>query len=616
MTVFNVRNLIKVLIIVAGSMTASHAAQQNSLGAIRKVFIFKEDEQQQLYEAVADRLIKIIHLNPKAIILLPTGSTPLKFYQQVVQKFKADPSLDFSKATFFNLDEYVGLEEGHPLSYQYYMDVNFYGPLRAIDPRRAPQKAHCFLPTVLPGETSNQAAVRYGDTLKKAIASSQGKAIDLAFLGIGGAYPDTDKEGRPCLKGGHIAFNEPGTSVDSSTRMVVLSEKTRLDTAFRFSSLRAFLKEGTVKGTYTTEVPKQAISLGLADIMKAKEIVVMATSEDKAPVIEHVFLHKESDNFPASHLHQHSKTSWYLDEAAATRVREKQKNTHEISEDLPLLLKEKAASDQLPQNKTILVISPHPDDDVICMSATLQKLLSRGNKVHIVYAVSGSNAVRETDQIYKEIYPDFQKQHPHLSPSDLSLLVKEKVREVEAIKATSVLGLKPEDLTFFKAHYYKRRGIPGVQPLQEDDISKMSQLLRQIRPDIVFFAAENDPHGAHGLSTELVASAAQKDKACHNIEFYGYRGAYAEWPLYQAERLIVVPFDEPLMQEKIVAIKAHLSQLDPLFPSFDPRPFWQRAYDRNKQSGTLLKKISGSEFPSYAEVFKRYSFKEFINAYL
>jgi glucosamine-6-phosphate deaminase len=296
-------------------------------------------------------------------------------------------------------------------------------------------------------------------------------------------------------------------------------------------------------------------------------------------------------------------------------VREKQNISQEVSEDLSSLLKEKADPDQLPQDKTILVVSPHPDDDVICMSATLQKLLSRGNKVHIVYAVSGSNAVRETDQIYKEIYPDLQRQHPHLSSKDLSLVVKEKVREIEATRATSVLGLKPEDLTFFKAHYYKRRGIPGIQPLQEDDINKMNQLLRQIKPDIVFFAAENDPHGAHGLSTELVAYAAKKDKACHNIEFYGYRGAYAEWPLYQAERLIIVPFDEALMQDKIKAIKAHLSQLDPLFPSFDPRPFWQRAYDRNKQSGTVLRKICGSE-PSYAEVFKHFTFKEFINAYL
>ena len=585
-------------------------AQPTNVEAPKNIAVYPEENINQLYDAAATQVINVVQKNPQAVIVLPTGSTPLLLYKEIINKFKNDPKIDFSKATFFNLDDYIDLEDGHPLGYQYYMNVYFYDPLKKIDPKRAPQSGSYNFPTPKKGETPNQAAQRYEASLAKAISTSKHKALDLVVLGVGGAYPAKDK-----LKGGHIAFNEPGTDISTRVHIETLSEKTRLDTGYRFSALRSLIKSGTFKDGFKTDVPTQAISVGLANILEAKQIMVLATGEDKAPVVEHALLHPESEDFPASHLQHHKDVKWYVDDAAAMLINDKIKPAQNPTKEQSLLIKSKASLEDFPKNKRVLVVSPHPDDDVICMSATIQKLLANGNEVKVVYIVTGSNAVRPTDSIYKELFPKLKAQNSHLPEKALVQLVKEKTREVEATRATQELGLKPEKLIFFKANYYMRRGIPEVSPLQADDLKKMTDMLTGFAPEIVFFAAENDPHGAHGLSTQLVAQAVKQVPSLNNIEFYGYRGAYAEWPLDKPTGLMIVPFDEKTMQTKIKAIKEHESQLDPLFPSFDPRPFWQRAYERNKESGATLNKHAEGGFPDYAEVFKEFSFRDFVNRY-
>tara|TARA_A100000171_G_C2136183_1_gene150441 strand:- start:1805 stop:3823 length:2019 start_codon:yes stop_codon:yes gene_type:complete len=607
--------------------------------------VYRETELERLFEDVASRVIDTVRRNPEAVILLPTGTTPEKLYAEIIKRFKNDATINFSKVHFISLDEYIGLEEGHPLSFQYYMEVHFYDPLRKIDAGRAPHASNIHIP---PATNSTGDILFFHDTIERLIEESPTQSISLAILGIGGAYPEETEEGDMVFKGGHIAFNEPGTSPEAGIRSVMLTEKTRQDTSHRFASLKRLICEGIVQEpdsvSYTCEVPHQAVTLGIRDLKRSDEIIVIALSEDKAPVIEHIFSDKSADLFPAKHLISLPQVSWYLDSSAASRIsvrpwrslkenevcpREwvweamcdfasKDKLTTITFSDLSHVgLRQGLTEEQfikhrdqfrsaltkgidvnsLPEGKRILVISPHPDDDVISMGATLTRLRQRANDVYILYGVSGANAVStsvpEYSRTLKELQDYFEDKKDMV---EIICQAKACIRENEALRATGRLGIPSKNLIFFKGDYYNRRGVPGLSPFSHNDWLRMTSLIEEIQPDHIYFAAENDPNGAHGLTTQLVAQALEflkKEKRIKNITLYGYRGAYNEWPLYEARKLILVSFDQKTLDRKILSIRDHVSQLDPLYPSFDPRPFFQRTKDRNQESLKKLTAIMG-----------------------
>ena len=248
----------------------------------------------------------------------------------------------------------------------------------------------------------------------------------------------------------------------------------------------------------------------------------------------------------------------------------------------------------LPCNKTILVISPHPDDDVISMGATLQKLVKQGNDVHVVYVVTGHNAVR-----------DGKTQQD-----------KTAIREKEATAAATHQDIKSENLHFFRADYYMRRGMPGVDPLSDQDLSRMTSLITALKPEVIYFAAEEDPNGAHGLSSTLVARALAK-LTYDKVQILGYRGAWSEWDLTDPHDLEVVTFTPQEMNRKIESIKKHVSQLNPVYPGADPREFYERAADRNKCAGEQFAQIMNLNTSTdvYVEAFKHCSYSDFIERY-
>jgi glucosamine-6-phosphate deaminase len=248
----------------------------------------------------------------------------------------------------------------------------------------------------------------------------------------------------------------------------------------------------------------------------------------------------------------------------------------------------------LPCRQTILVVSPHPDDDVISMGATLQKLVKQDNDVHVVYVVTGHNAVR-----------DGQTQQD-----------KTIIREKEATDAATYLSIKPENLHFFRADYYMRRGMPGVDPLSSQDLTRMISLITDVTPEVIYFAAEEDPNGAHGLSSTLVARALAKLNY-DRVQILGYRGAWSEWDLTDLHDLEVVTFTLQEMNRKIESIKKHVSQLNPVYPGVDPREFYERAADRNKSAGEQFSQIMGfgASTEVYVEAFKHFSYSDFIERY-
>mmetsp|Transcript_8366 Transcript_8366/g.12721 ORF Transcript_8366/g.12721 Transcript_8366/m.12721 type:complete len:542 (-) Transcript_8366:62-1687(-) len=540
------------------------------------------------------------------------------------------------------------------------MHENFYTPLRKIDAKRAPQPQRVHIPSALDENESPQEIVaRYQASLDKARAARPHNQFDLVLLGVGGAYPVLDAHGKTKLHGGHIGFNEPQTPISEKTQLVTLTEKTRKDTTFRFSSLKSLLDAGEFPNKqFSTDVPKLAVTMGPADIMRGRRVLVLATGENKAPVMKSVFDSPVTSDFPATYLKQHPNTKWLLDESAAFQLKHRPWDTLcanttdmrsqewfwqaiydfvSVNQTLPTtidqlpsavrpkseqvlstlvkqfqqhLLNSSQSEEKLPRDKTVLIVSPHPDDDVICMGATIPLLLKRNNDVHVVYAVTGSNSVRTSEPLFKQLAQN--------TPNATNEVIKAQVREHEATQAVKVLGLSESHLHFFRADYYMRRGIPGVAPFSENDKERMRALINQLSPHTIFFAAENDPHGAHGLATQLIAKTYQENDKLVQPDFYGYRGAYAEWPIFRPDELIIVRYGEDALQTKISSIKEHKSQLDPLFPSFDPRTFWQRAKERNQHTGAMIKTICQQQNDTknnYAEVYKYFKQQQFIERY-
>ena len=231
-------------------------------------------DPQTIAHYVTTRLIQLIESKPAAVLGLATGSTMEPIYQQFIQQ-ALHMQLDVSGVTTFNLDEYIGLGADHPQSYHYYMQQHLFN-------RLAFTKSQTYLPDGLCRDLAEQCQ-QYSALIRRF------NGIDLQLLGIG--------------SNGHIGFNEPGTSFESRTHVVDLSEQTRLDNGRFFTDIE--------------EVPTQAITLGLQDIVDAKEILLIATGAGKARVMADLYASAIDESMPASIVKKHPKAMIIVDKQAA-----------------------------------------------------------------------------------------------------------------------------------------------------------------------------------------------------------------------------------------------------------------------------------------------------------
>lgn len=238
-----------------------------------------EDAGEQVADVVEDALEAARHEARDPVLGLATGSTPIFAYRALERR-----RLELSRAWAFALDEYVGLEEHHPESYSQVLRREAIEPL-GLDPARVS----------VPGRASRSTAGRDEVTLDAACAAFEAAiqavgGVDVQLLGIG--------------SNGHIAFNEPGSRFDSSTRVTELSEQTRRDNSRFFASL--------------DEVPTHAVTQGLGTVFRARRIVLMAFGEHKARAVAAALGGPPTEDVPASIIQLHPDTVVLLDEAAAS----------------------------------------------------------------------------------------------------------------------------------------------------------------------------------------------------------------------------------------------------------------------------------------------------------
>ena len=609
------------------------------MGEVSNFKLIYTENYDEMGKKVAKIIAEEIQKKPDLVLGLPTGSTPIGMYNELVKMHKKG-ILDFSKLITFNLDEYYPIKKTDPNSYNYYMNYWLFQHVN-IDPKNV---------NIPNGEINEKEIKDFCKKYEEKITSIDG--IDLQILGIGGYSGYKSNH----LIGGHVGFNETGSDSNSRTRKVKLSSKTRLDNSRFFKSL--------------SEVPKYSITMGIGTILEAKKIILMASGEHKAEIIKALVEGPITERIPASFLKAHEDLTIIIDKSAAsqlerfkkpwlysgakgidwnkievvelatlwlsnkvlksiTELKEKDfienglrtlishyKDVDKIKKIVESNLKKKIMNEQnCPKDKKILIISPHPDDDVICLGATLH-FLNKMNDLKILYATSGSKSVKDDDLfdfyqnkseiislLEKKINPDVE-----LTQDEIKKIneLKKSLREEEAISAVQVMGINPKNLIFLNSPFYNKRlfidGKVRRSELKDEDISNLAEKLRELKPNIVMINGEyGDPHGTHGKTFQMFEAAIRK---IENFapEIWYYKGAWEEFPLNEIDKLFV--FDKYLMDLKVRAIKVHKSQIDALYFGEDQRAFWMRALERNENTGKNLRELGVINKDFYCEAFK------------
>jgi glucosamine-6-phosphate deaminase len=233
---------------------------------------------EELSKAAAAVVADLVNHKPNAVLGFATGSSPVGLYQELARLHHKE-GLDFSKVTTFNLDEYVGLAGDHPQSYRRFMNEKLFNHINV-----PVQNTH-----VPSGTSTNHKA--FCEWYEKQIRDAGG--IDLQVLGIG--------------SDGHVAFNEPGSSLGSRTRMVTLTEQTIDDNA------RFFKKKA--------DVPRHAISMGVGTVLEARKLLMVVNGKSKAPALAAAIEGPITSMITASALQLHPDVIVFVDEDAAAQLK-------------------------------------------------------------------------------------------------------------------------------------------------------------------------------------------------------------------------------------------------------------------------------------------------------
>ena len=616
------------------------------------VLIF--DTPDAMSRQVARRIANLIEerqaVNQTLVLGLPTGSTPIGVYQELVRMHEEE-GLDFSNVVTFNLDEYYPMDPESLQSYHRFMEENFFNHVNL------PEENIHIPQGDIPQEEVEHHCIEYEHAIEKA------GGIDLMLLGIG--------------RSGHVGFNEPGSSKNTRTRMIVLDEITRKDAASDF-----FGEEN---------VPQEAITMGVGTILDADEIILMATGEHKAPIVQRAVEEPPTRDVTASYLQEHGNATFYVDRAAGgelTRIkmpwlvrevdwtkREAKRAviwlsrtldksiprlesgdfyrnqlhglvhqydhiddlTREVFEDLRQRI---SYQEDIMNDERVIVFSPHPDDDVISMGGMLSTLVENDNDVTVAYMTSGNVAVfdadvrrylrfielsREALDMDDQTLSDFRDRREKIesffddkAPGEVDLPevqdLKAHIRAGEAVAATGVMGLDPEDARFLDMPFYKT-GRVRKDPISEADVDVVLELLKEVQPTNIFVAGDlSDPHGTHRMCYQAIDEALQRyrsataggdgevSEATADPRVWLYRGAWQEWETYRAD--VFLPLSKADLDRKVEAIYKHESQKDrAMFPgAYDEREFWQRARDRNRDTADTLNQLGLPEFYA-AEAF-------------
>lgn len=612
------------------------------LGTHMPAFVF--DTGMQVARHAAQIIARLIRerseLGQRTVLGLPTGSTPVGTYRELIRLHR-DEGLDLSSVVVFGLDEYVGLPIDSPQSHREWLHEHF---LKHVNVQ--PENIY-LLDGQLTGGDIDLHCRRYDEAIQHT------GGFDLVLLGIG--------------RNGHIGYNEPFSVRKSRTRLCTLDPITRQSAASDFFG--------------EDNVPTQALTVGLGTILAARRVLLLALGEHKASIMRETLEGSITDRVPATFLQDHGDVRVLLDVAAAGKLtgvdtpwllgnldwddslikravlwlcQQTGKALLKLDDDdfrrhdLHQLLRHHGPAQRIAHRvfrwmmdtieyhpagrepKTALCFSPHPDDDVISMGGTLIRLVEDGHRVHVAYMTSGNIAVFDHDarrvadmvteynrlfgldhqrsqDLERAVRYELKSKKPGQPDAENILKIKSLIRWSEARAGALQVGCLEEDLHFLDLPFY-RTGTIAKRPVGAEDMQIISDLLERVQPQQVYVAGDlADPHGTHRVCAEAIFQVLLNWKAQGRQlpEVLLYRGAWQEYALHEIE--IAVPLSPSDIMLKRRAIFMHESQKDEaLFPGSDPREFWQRAEDRNKGTAGSYNQIGLPEYFAI-EAFTRWN---------
>ena len=586
--------------------------------------------------------------NKNCVIGFATGSSPTKVYQEII-KIHNDESLSFNNVITFNLDEYFPIEKDDNNSYHNFMKENLFDHIDI-------PKENINIPS---GDISEKDITKFCSNYEKKIEKNGG--IDIQLLGIG--------------RTGHIGFNEPGSHFNSTTRLITLDHTTRFDASKSFNGIENVPSKAITMGIRTIFNSKRIIMMAWG-IQKGL-IVKKSVENNITSLIPTTYLqnHKNTtlvlDKECSSELTRF-KTPWLVGPCdwsdlmkrkaivwlceitgkSILKLTDEDYNKNGLSDLLALEGtsyginikmfnhfqntisgwpggKPGADDSTRPERKTpnpkrVIIFSPHPDDDVISMGGTFDRLVSQGHDVHVAYQASGNVAVSDHDALkFIEVSADMFTGELKLKIEPLIKELKNKkadkidspevrqlkgfIRKREAISATRYIGIPDSNTHFMNLPFYETGRIKKNPPSKKDVLMTAS-LINKIKPHQIYAAGDlEDPHGTHKVCLDLVFEALESlkgEKFIKDCWLWLYRGAWLEWDIHEID--MAVPMSPAQVLRKRNAIFFHQTQKDGvMFQGQDLREFWVRAEERNNETAEKYKKM-GLEDYAAIESFKRH----------
>ena len=623
-----------------------------------KIYPLLKEGSRYIAQEIAQLIREKQAAGEKCVLGLATGSSPRLVYAELVRMHKEE-GLSFRNVVTFNLDEYYPIDNDALQSYNRFMRTHLFDHVD-ID------AADVHVPN---GEISKDNIKEYCIRYERQIEEAGG--IDLQILGIG--------------NNGHIGFNEPGSSIYSRTRLITLDNSTRLANSYEFANISQVPRLAITVGISTILRARRIILMawgaGKAPVVQ-KSVEGHVTEQIPASLLQqHTDCTFVLDEAAAAELTRF-KSPWLTGECEWTpRMIRKAVVGMALKLGKPILsltngdYRDNGLSDLLvekgdayeinlqvyyimrdtitgwpggkpnanlpnhpersePYPKRCIIFSPHPDDDIISMGGTFQRLHDQGHDVHVAYQTSGNIAV--TDEFvtrfmdfavgFEEMFRIDSKQSKAVLQQARQYLkskksneidtpeiraVKGLIRRCEAAATCRYVGISDSNYHFMNLPFYET-GTIEKKPMGEEDVRLTVDLLRRIKPHQIYCAGDlADPHGTHKVCLEIVFEAMRRirhdgDSWAKDCWIWLYKGAWQEWDISEIEMAIPMSPDQVL--KKRYGIFIHQSQKDMVpFQGSDTREFWQRAEDRNASTASLYAELGLTKYAAM-EAFVRWHY--------
>lgn len=642
-------------------MSKAHISQ-NLSDSFEKIPVIITEDSKQGSKWVAQQIANLIRAKQKkkekCVLGLATGSTPKTLYAELVRMHREE-GLSFKNVITFNLDEYYPIDNQALQSYNRFMRFNLFDHIDI-------NSKNINIPN---GEIPKELIKEHCRQYEKMIDEAGG--IDLQILGIG--------------NNGHIGFNEPGSGIYSKTRLITLDNSTRIANAYEFANISEVPRLAITMGISTIFKAKRVLLMAWGSA-KAPVIKKAVEEDDTEHVPASLLQNHEDvtfiiDKAAAAELTRF-KSPWLTGDCEWTPKMIKKAvvnmalklnkpvlsltnsdyneyglsdllvekgDAYEINLQVYYLLRDTLTGwpggkpnvdlpthpeRSTPWPKKIVIFSPHPDDDIISMGGTFQRLHDQGHDVHVAYQTSGNIAVtdefvtryldfavgfeniagintKKSKQILADARKFLSRKKSNQVDTPIIRNIKGLIRQGEAKATCRYVGIKEENIHFQQLPFYET-GTVEKKPLGEKDIKITMELLRKIKPQQVFCAGDfADPHGTHIVCFNAVAEALKRIKAAGDIWvndcwLWLYKGAWQEWNIEEIE--MAVPMSPDQVLKKRHGIFIHQSQKDMVpFQGSDSREFWQRAEERNANTAMLYADLGLTHYAAM-EAFVRWEF--------